>query len=140
MDYKDLFQRVVSSVVMAGCEPVMEEILNIIEEKDRQTHNLSNSLNECKNELAYAKKFIQKMKETYEGRRSDVADLCNTFLTGEEVDFGNAELRYAKCVVPVEAEGFHFSIPITYDSLTTLFSFEETEGIQTEITEVAYFD
>jgi hypothetical protein len=128
MDSKTILCRLIAAATIPGCEAVTEELLMILEEKDRQLLNLSNSLNECKEALSDAKeyslssvKFIQDLREATEGKRSDIADLCNDFLGGREVDFTGVEKRYAKCIIPVEAEGFHFSIPVTYDTLTTLF-------------------
>lgn len=149
MDSNTILRRVLDSVIMAGCEPVMDELLNIIEEKDRTILNLSNSLNACKGMLAEEKEhslgseqFIRNLQKTYESRRSDVSGLCAAFLSGEdvEVDFDNVIMRYAKCTIPVEAEGFHFSIPVTYDTFTSTFSFEEDKGVNTIITDVEYFD
>jgi hypothetical protein len=64
--------------------------------------------------------FIQKMRNEYIEKRSDVAELCEDFLLNGTADFSNIEHRYITASVP-DCGG----LEIQYDTLSTLIEYHK---------------
>ena len=75
---------------------------------------------------------LEKIRDLYQEKRSDVADICQAVLDGEEVDETAVERRF----VFWEYDGKNFE----YDTLTTLVSVERGESGEWDQLKCTYSD
>jgi len=75
---------------------------------------------------------IEKMANIYTEKRSDVSDMIDKILEGEEINEADAEHRFIKWE--------HNGVKYEYDTLTTLVSYKDENGTLREINNIDYQD